>query len=52
MHMIRCWLLIIDYQEWNKVYVGMAEQIIKQNVGIQKPFFKWNKLFHFKLVSC
>ena len=32
-------LLIIDYQNQNKVNRGMSEQIIKQNAGIQKPFF-------------
>ena len=36
-------LLIIVYQKANKVNVGMSEQIIKQNVGIQKLFLQWNK---------
>ena len=30
------WLSIIDYQKWNKVNAVMSEQIIKQNVGVQK----------------
>ena len=33
------WLLIIDYQKRNKVNAGLYEQVIKQNAGIQKPFF-------------
>ena len=30
------WLSIIDYEKWNKVNAVMSEQIIKQNVGVQK----------------
>ena len=33
-------LLVIVYQKANKVNVGMSEQIIKQNVGIQKLFLQ------------